>query len=183
MSSESVVKGSCQTLVAGTAMLGKHTEASQAGDLDLDELIKASWFYLRWCNTSGLIGLHVLSKLKHTPIQSTLRTFKLRLRKQSLRPWGLNWKSAITRRSLLPPLFPHSLKAQRYRFNMFIPSYASFKGFSTFLAGAPVVAYSTGKYPPGTNDSDVESTVSKEQRERAETIVDFGFFTPKKPIW
>lgn len=39
--------------------------------------------------------------------------------------------------------------------------YASFKGFSTFVAGAPVVAYSTGKYPPGTNDSDVESTVRK----------------------
>ena len=43
MSLESVEKGSCQTLVAGTEMLGKHAEAPQASELNLDELIKVSW--------------------------------------------------------------------------------------------------------------------------------------------
>lgn len=34
--------GSCNTLMEGTGMLGKHTEATQQADLNVDELIKAS---------------------------------------------------------------------------------------------------------------------------------------------
>ena len=34
--------GSCNTLMDGTGMLGKHTEATQQADLNVDDLIKAA---------------------------------------------------------------------------------------------------------------------------------------------
>ena len=34
--------GSCETLVTGATMLGRHTGAPQSNELDLDELIKVA---------------------------------------------------------------------------------------------------------------------------------------------
>ena len=85
--------GSCQTLVAGTDMLGKHTGAPQSSEMNLDDLIKAA--YLISLFKSNHVSSHTID-YRRTLIWVPISYWKLRPKKKNFDSWEPNWTTVTT---------------------------------------------------------------------------------------